>query len=162
RTAWIIILVSTVVAATACYWLVEITTETAERLEIDIFFVAVILAAAASSVPDTFLSVASAKKGDDDGAVSNAFGSNIFDISVCISIPLLVASYLNGWQPILIEQSGAIVGLQVMLAVLTVATLGLIWHNLQLTRAKAIFLCALYALFIAYAVLGSQGWLLNH
>lgn len=156
-TAWIIIFISTIVAASACYWLVEITTETANKLEIPIFFVAVILAAAASSVPDTFLSIGSAKSGDDDGAVSNAFGSNIFDISICISIPLLVASYMNGWEPIVIEQSTSIVGLQIMLAVLTVVTLGTIWHKLQLTRGKAFFLCGLYGLFILYAVLGSTG-----
>lgn len=156
-TAWLIVLVSTLVAASACYWLVEITRNTADRLGVDVFFVAVILAAAASSVPDTFLSIGSAKSGDDDGAVSNAFGSNIFDISICISIPLIVACYLNGWQPITIEQSGEIAGLQIMLAVLTVITLGTIWHNLQLTRGKAFFLCGLYLVFIGYAVLGSMG-----
>ena len=95
-SAWTIILFSTLVAAAACYQLVRLTEATAETLGVDIFFVAVILAAAASSVPDTFLSIGSARKGDDDGAVSNAFGSNIFDISICVSIPLLVASYLNG------------------------------------------------------------------
>lgn len=155
--SWLVILVSTVVAACACYWLVEITQQTAIQLEVPVFFVAVILAAAASSVPDTFLSIGSARKGDDDGAVSNAFGSNIFDISICISIPLLVASYLNGWEPITVEESGAIVGLQLMLAVLTVITLLVIWHRLQLTRVKAVFLCFLYVLFIGYAVLGSLG-----
>ena len=155
--AWTIVLISTLIAAAACYWLVEITRETAAKLGIDVFFVAVILAAAASSVPDTFLSIGSAKSGDDDGAVSNAFGSNIFDISICISVPLIVACYLNGWEPIVIEQSGEIAGLQIMLAILTVITLGVIWHKLQLTFGKAIFLCSLYVLFIAYAVLGSMG-----
>lgn len=157
--AWIIILLATLLAASACYWLVEITREIADRLEIDVFFVAVILAAAASSVPDTFLSIGSAQSGDDDGAVANAFGSNIFDISICISIPLLVACYLNDWQPITIEQSGEIAGLQIMLAGLTIVTLGIIWHKLQLTRTKALVLCGLYLLFIAYAVIGSFGWI---
>ena len=156
-SAWTIILFSTLVAAAACYQLVRLTEATAETLGVDIFFVAVILAAAASSVPDTFLSIGSARKGDDDGAVSNAFGSNIFDISICVSIPLLVASYLNGWQPIEMGQSGDIVGLQIMLAVLTLVTLGTIWHKRQLTRGKAFFLCGMYAVFIAYAVLGSWG-----
>ena len=64
---------------------------------------------------------------------------------------------MNGWQPIVIEQSASIVGLQIMLAVLTVVTLGTIWHKLQLTRGKAFFLCGLYGLFILYAVLGSTG-----
>ena len=157
-TCWLIISVSTLVAAAACYWLVEVTKMTADKMGVDISFVAVILAAAASSIPDTFLSVASARKGDDDGAVSNAFGSNIFDISVCISIPLLVGSYLNDWNPIELDHQGPITGLQIMLASLTVITLLIISHNLQLTRRKAFLLCGLYAIFVAYAVLGSQGY----
>lgn len=156
-TSWLIIAIATVFAATACYWLVEITQVTAEKLHVPVFFVAVILAAAASSVPDTFLSVGSAKRGDDDGAVSNAFGSNIFDISICISIPLLVASYLNNWEPIVFAESASIVSLQVMLAILTVITLSVIAHKLQLTRRKAYFLVSLYVVFIVYAVVGSLG-----
>jgi len=140
---------------------VEVTNETADLLGVPTFFVAVILAAAASSVPDTLLSMGSAKRGDDSGAVSNAFGSNIFDICICLSIPLLVNSALNGWQPVAMLQDGkpipGLVGLRVLLVALTVITLAVIWHNRQLTRGKAFFLCGLYLVFIGYAVLGSLG-----
>ncbi len=157
----LILLTSTIVAAGACYFLVEVTIETAKELAIPAFFVAVILAAAASSVPDTFLAIAAARRGDDSGAVSNAFGSNIFDICVCLSIPLLVNSYLTGWQPVALLQDGkpiaGLVGLRILLVVLTLATLAIMWHNRQLTLKKAVILCGLYAIFIAYAVLGSLG-----
>lgn len=161
-TAWLVILVSTLVTGVACYWLVAVTRTTAEELNIPVFFVAVILAAAASSVPDTFLSIGAATRGDDSGAVSNAFGSNIFDICICLSIPLLVNSYLNGWQPVRMIQDGkpmpGLVGIRILLCVLTLVTLLIMWHRRQLTRTKALVLCALYALFVAYAVAGSLGW----
>lgn len=161
KTAWLVIGVSTVIAAIACYWLVEVTHSTAHTLNIPLFFVAVILAAAASSVPDTFLSVGAAMRGDDDGAVSNAFGSNIFDICVCLSIPLLVGSYLNGWQPILLTQDGepmeGLSGLRILLCSLTIVTLLIMWHNRQLTKKKAYILVGLYGIFVAYAVAGSLG-----
>lgn len=161
-TASLTLLISTIVAAVACYWLVEATRATASELDIPIFFVAVIVAAAASSVPDTFLSIGAAMRGDDSGAVSNAFGSNIFDICVCLSIPLLVNSYLVDWQPVMLTQDGepiqGLVDLRVLLAILTGVTLLIMWHNRQITRAKAIVLCGLYAIFIAYAVAGSQGF----
>ncbi len=64
-SATIILLVCTITAATACYYLVEVTRETAVQLNVPVFFVAVIIAAAASSVPDTLLSIGSAKRGDD-------------------------------------------------------------------------------------------------
>jgi len=160
-TAWPIIIASTIVAATACYFLVEVTRQTAAELAVPTFFVAVILAAAASSVPDTFLSIGSAMRGDDSGAVSNAFGSNIFDICICLSIPLLVNSYLTGWQPVSLLQDGepiaGLTGLRILLVVLTLVTLAIIWHNRQLTRNKAFVLCGLYGIFILYAVLGSLG-----
>lgn len=152
---------STLLAAAACYFLVEATIETAELLQVPAFFVAVILAAAASSVPDTFLAIAAARRGDDSGAVSNAFGSNIFDICICLSIPLLINSWLTNWEPVSLLQDGkpiqGLVGLRILLAVLTIVNLGIMWHNRQITRRKAWIMCGLYVVFVAYAVLGSLG-----
>lgn len=161
-SAWAIILVSTVIAAAACYWLVEVTLATARVLAVPEFFVAVTLAAAASSVPDTFLSIGAAMRGDDSGAVSNAFGSNIFDICICMAIPLLINSALLEWGAVPLTANGkplaGLVDLRILLAVLTILTLAIMWHRKQLTRFKAIVLCALYGLFIAYAVAGSYGF----
>ena len=158
-SAWLIIGISTVVAAVACYFLVDITRDTASLLGVPTFFVAVILAAAVSSVPDTFLSIGAAMRGDDSGAISNAFGSNIFDICVCLSIPLLVNSYLVDWGPVTMMQDGkpipGLVGLRILLWALTAITLIILWHRRQLTRGKAYILLALYLVFVGYAVVGS-------
>ena len=163
-SATLIVVVSTIVAGASCYWLVEVAQETATMLEIPLFFVAVILVAAASSIPDTFLSLGAAKRGDDSGAVSNAFGSNIFDICVSLSIPLLVNSYLLGWEGVPMTVDGepmaGLVDLRILLAILTGITLLIMWHNRQLTRMKGLALCGLYLLFIAYAVAGSMGYTL--
>lgn len=161
-TATLVLLVCTGIAAISCYWLVEVTNETAHVLNVPVFFVAVILAAAASSVPDTFLSIGAAMRGDDSGAVSNVFGSNIFDICICLSIPLLVNSYLIDWQPVLLVQDGkpieGLVDLRLLLVTLSAITLLVLWHRRQLTRAKSYFLVFLYTLFIAYAIAGSFGF----
>lgn len=159
KTVFLVLLGSTIVAASACYSLVEAVLETARHLDVPAFFVAVILAAAASSVPDTLLSIGASRRGDDSGAVSNAFGSNIFDICVCLSVPLLICCYLNDWQPIELLQDGqpmlGLLGLQVLLCLLTLITLLIIWHKRQVTVSKAVILCGLYCVFIAYAVIGS-------
>lgn len=63
----------------------------ATALSIPKFITSVIIIAAATSIPDTLLSVKSAKKGDADGAISNAVGSNIFDICICLGFPMLIA-----------------------------------------------------------------------
>lgn len=159
-TSTLVLLTSTLVAAAACYFLVEVTVSTAESLEVDTFFVAVILAAAVSSIPDTFMSLGAARRGDDSGAVSNAFGSNIFDICIGMSIPLLVTCYLNDWMPIpLADESGhplaGVIGLRILLLVLTIVTMALIWWRKRVTRRIGFALCGLYCLFILYAIVGS-------
>lgn len=157
--AYAVLFGSTVVTAMACYWLVEVTVAIAAALSVPIFFVAVIVAAAASSVPDTLLSVAAAKRGDDDGAVSNAFGSNIFDICICLSVPLIAGIVLNGGKPIELSIEGrpmpGLFGLQILLLTLTVITLGMLAHRLQLTLRKSYILVGMYLIFIGYAILGS-------
>ena len=159
--AYAVLGISTLITAAACYWLVEVTMNIADTLSVPVFFVAVIVAAAASSVPDTLISIAAAKRGDDDGAVSNAFGSNIFDICVCLALPLITGIYLNGGKPIALTVDGqpmpGLFGLQVLLMSLTAITLGILAHRLQLTLRKSLVLVALYFVFIGYAVLGSLG-----
>lgn len=157
--AYAVLAGSTVVTAIACYWLVEVTVSIASALAVPIFFVAVIVAAAASSVPDTLLSIANAKRGDDDGAVSNAFGSNIFDICICLSVPLIAGVILNDGQPISLSVEGqpmpGLFGLQMLLLIFTATTLGLLAHRMQLTLRKSYILVGMYLVFIAYSVLGS-------
>ncbi len=153
--------VVTLLIAGTSYFLVHSTQFLAIRLEVPMFFLAVIIAAAASSVPDTFVSIAAAMRGDDSGAVSNVFGSNIFNICVCLGVPLIINSGMNGWEPISLLQGGkpmeGLIGLQVLLGVLSTITLAMMWHNRQITRTKAIIFCGLYGVFIAYAVVGSLG-----
>ncbi len=161
-TATAIIFVSTLVAAGACYLLVELTNASAEKLGVSPFFVAVILTAAVSSIPDTFMSLGSARRGDDSGAMSNVFGSNIFDICIGMSIPLLVSCYLNDWQPITWigpndETLSGVVGLRVLLFVLTALVMAILWKTRRVTQSTGWFFCFLYAAFVAYAVLGAVG-----
>jgi len=149
------------VLAVACYFLVELTNESAEKLGVSPFFVAVILTAAVSSIPDTFMSLGSAMRGDDSGAVSNVFGSNIFDICIGMSIPLLVCCYLNDWQPVsLVGENGetmaGVVGLRVLLFVLSVCALGCMWYFRRISRSTAFVFCGLYLIFVGYAVVGGM------
>ena len=160
-SATLVLLGATIVAATACYFLVELTNTSAKELGVSPFFVAVILTAAVSSIPDTFMSLGSAMRGDDSGAVSNVFGSNIFDICIGMSIPLLVCCYLNDWQPVALvgengETMAGVVGLRVLLFLLSVCALSCMWYFRKITRSTAIAFCGLYLIFVGYAVVGGM------
>ena len=163
RTSAIILIVSTAIAAIACYLLVDLTNQSAAKLGVSPFFVAVILTAAVSSIPDTFMSLGSARRGDDAGAMSNVFGSNIFDICIGMSIPLMVCCYLNDWEPIVLvgpddQTLKGVVGLRVFLFVLTSVAMTVMWFRGRLTRRSGWLFAALYASFVVYAVLGALGF----
>ncbi len=159
-TVIITLTTATLVAAAACYFLVELTNESAHAMGVPPFFVAVILAAAASSIPDTFVSLGSARRGDDSGAISNVFGSNIFDICIGMSIPLLVCCFLNDWQPLILisdnrETIQGVAGLRILLFVLTAIVMYQLWTKRMINRRMGYFFCLLYMVFVGYAVLGS-------
>ena len=74
----------------------EITKIKLSGLNISIGITALFIAAAASSLPDLFLSVIDAKQGHVDDALSNPLGSNIFDLCIAFSVPLMLYTLLNG------------------------------------------------------------------
>lgn len=154
KLAWITIAIATLVIAGACYFLAQSCVEISLSMGISTFFVAVVIAAAATSVPDTFLSMFSARKGDDSGAVSNAFGSNIFDINIGLGLPLLIWTIMR--EPIEISGTG-VKEVRIVLLVLSTLTLVIFAVKMKLNRLKAIILFFLYALFMLYSFL--RGWL---
>lgn len=90
-SALVIGLLSCTVIGISCHYLAESTTMISASLGIPVLIGAAVFAAGATSLPDTILSIGSAKSGDGDDAVANAVGSNIFDTSFAIGLPLLIA-----------------------------------------------------------------------
>ena len=83
--AWVVLGSATTIIGVACYGLSWAVVEAAHVLNVPLYFTTVVLAAAATSVPDTVLSVKDALNGNYDDAVANAVGSNIFDICVALA-----------------------------------------------------------------------------
>jgi cation:H+ antiporter len=88
--AWLLMGISTVIMSFGTWLLVYGTDLFGEITHIPLIFVAVVLSAAATSVPDTVISIKDARKGNYDDAVSNALGSNIFDIAFALGFPILM------------------------------------------------------------------------
>ncbi|CAH8529917.1 unnamed protein product [Heterobilharzia americana] len=61
--------------------------------------------AAGSSVPDAIASVLVVREGEGDMAVSNAVGSNVFDILICMGLPWLMKSIFSQ-TPVVIYSRG--------------------------------------------------------
>ena len=141
----------------ACEWLgSDVYTipflGTFNGLGIPVIFVAVILAAAASSIPDTIISMKDAKKGNYDDAVSNALGSNIFDICFALGFPLMLYTMIYGPIHMTTEMIDLSSELRMLLLLLTTVTIGIYIFGKGLGIVKAILLLMLYGIFTLYIV----------
>ena len=161
--AWLLLLVAMLLIAAGTGALVEACTLLGEWLGIKVYFLALVVAAAATSLPDTILSVRDARRGNHDDAVSNAFGSNIFDITFALGLPLLL--YVMVFEPIAIsvQERQELTHLILLLIGVTLLVLWLFLSGKGINRLKSQILLFLYAAFIFY-ILGMAyewGWALE-
>jgi len=73
-----------------CHSMIENGLSLAENLNLPIAVISALIFSIGTSLPDLFLSVAAAKKGNGAGAIANIFGSNTFDIAIGLGIPILI------------------------------------------------------------------------
>lgn len=148
--AWMLLLFSMLVIGLACIVLIHSCELLSEELGIAPYFIAVVLASAATSVPDTILSYRDAVAGEYDDAVANALGSNIFDICFALGFPLFAFTLFNG--PIIMtpETVANVAELQASLVILTIIAFLIYYFNNGLKQLHAYLLMGLYLLFIGF------------
>ncbi|HKJ79275.1 MAG TPA: calcium/sodium antiporter [Prolixibacteraceae bacterium] len=76
--------------------LVELAVVISVALNIPEAIIALTVLAIGTSIPDLFSSMIVAKQGRGEMAVSNAIGSNIFDILVGLGLPMLIFMFIHG------------------------------------------------------------------
>ena len=87
------------------YVMVMLVEKVAHCLEIPTDIIGVTVLAVGTSAPDCIGSILVARKGKGDMAVSNAFGSNVFDICFCVGIPFLIQTISSG-KPVRVSTEG--------------------------------------------------------
>jgi cation:H+ antiporter len=113
--------------------------------------VAVVLSAAATSVPDTIISIKDARKGNYDDAVSNALGSNIFDIAFALGLPLLMYNLIYGESMTLnADVLDFTKEVWVFLLFATLIALVIMLIGKRFHRRKAFLLLGIYVLFLVF------------
>lgn len=148
--AWTLLLAATAVMAFSCFFLVGACEGLGLFMGIPVYFVAVILASMATSVPDTLISMRDAQKGQYDDAVSNALGSNIFDICFALGFPMFL--YTVMYEPI--QMSAAtihnVTEAQMLLLFLTIIAFVIYLFGKSMGRIKAFLLLGLYLIFVIF------------
>lgn len=148
--AWSLLLVSMLIVGVACLLLVKSCEWLGDEIGMPIYFIAVILASAATSVPDTILSMKDAKKGNYDDAVSNALGSNIFDVCFALGLPLFLFALYYGPITMSPETVANVSELRILLFILTVVAFFIYIGSKKLGRISAILLILIYVIFTIY------------
>ncbi|XP_078591322.1 sodium/potassium/calcium exchanger 5-like isoform X1 [Branchiostoma floridae x Branchiostoma japonicum] len=112
------------------------------------------LVAIGTSVPDAMSSVLVSKEGEGDMAVSNAVGSNVFDILVGLGVPWFFKTVVIETNSVVPIQSGGLVYSAITLLSTVLILLFTMWLNRwRLDRKLGVICSCLYAVFITLATL---------
>jgi len=116
--------------------------------------------AAGTSVPDAIGSLLVARDGQGDMAVSNAIGSNVFDILLGLGLPWLLSGLIFA------EQRGVPVDAEQLLplSLILVGTLAAVYgvtalSGFKLTKCVGLTFFSFYFLFVAYDLLHEFGYI---
>ena len=162
KTAWLVFVISSLIIGFVCYFLVVacewLGSETynvygfgeLRGLGIPLLFVAIVFAAIGSSFPDTIISYKDAQKGNYDDAISNAYGSNIFNLCIALGVPLFLFTFLYGPIELTQEIVSLITNLSLWFFGLTAFSIFLYTRLGGVTRKQALILIATYVIFILF------------
>ena len=160
--AWLVFVVSSLIIGFVCYFLVIacewLGSETysvywfgeLQGLGIPLLFVAVVFAAIGSSFPDTIISYKDAQKGNYDDAISNAYGSNIFNLCVALGLPLFFFTFIYGPIKLTPDIIGLISNLSWWFFGLTFFSIFLYTRPGGVTQNQAYVLILSYVVFILF------------
>jgi cation:H+ antiporter len=106
--------------------------------------------AAATSLPDTFVSVRASVLGRTESSVSNVLGSNVFDLLVAVPAGVMLTGTI-------IINYTQIVPMMVFLVVATVVMLIFMLRDMRLSPREAHVMMALYLIFGIWMTLEAFG-----
>ncbi len=151
--AWVLLLIAMFVIGGACFLLVHSCELFGNVTGIPLYFVSVIIASAATSVPDTILSIRDAQKGNYDDALSNAIGSNVFDICFALGFPLFLFTIIYDRDINLsLDIIQDVTILQMLLLIMTIMTVVIFLVGKTMSKIKAYILISMYILFVTFIV----------
>jgi K+-dependent Na+/Ca+ exchanger-like protein len=139
-------------------WLSYVMVDAATRFGcvagIPTLFMGLVFLAAGTSIPDAFASMGAARRGEGDMAVSNALGSNIFDILLGLGLPWLIA-LLIGRPIVFLGVHRLLSWVTLLMAVIVVFMFIIVASKWQLNQKTGLLLIGFYITYVAYALLQS-------
>jgi cation:H+ antiporter len=141
--SWAKLVISMVLVTIGVEMLIRMVIDLGEMFNTPSYFLGATILAAATSIPDLFVSVKAAQRKLSTASLTNAFGSNIFDLLVVLPAGVIVAGAVNFNYP-------RIVPMLMFLIFATVTALVLARNGSELSNNNGKVLLLLYAGFIVW------------
>jgi cation:H+ antiporter len=123
--------------------LLRCAIELGQLLETPTFLWGLTVVAAATSIPDTLISVRASLAGRSESSISNVLGSNVFDLLVAVPVGVLIA----GAVTVNFTQT---VPMMAFLVVATIVMLVFMRRDMEISPAEAVWMMVLYVIFVLW------------
>lgn len=125
----------------------------AELLDIPDAVIGFTVSAAGTSLPNYIASKVAASEGFGNQAVSNAFGSNTFNLMIGLGLPWLLYISANGFKPYHgLRNEGIIESILILAGVLATFVVMMLQSNFVIYRWHGLFFLGLYVTYVAFAI----------
>lgn len=144
--------VSILIIAGLSWVLVESAIAVSLILEIPGVIIALTVVAAGTSVPDLISSIIVAKENKGDMAISNAVGSNIFDILIGLGLPWVIILAFGTEKTIAVGANGIFISTAILLGTVLLILLTLYIRKWRISKPFGFLLIGIYSAFIIWEI----------
>ena len=144
--------VSIVIIATLSWALVESAIGVSAILGIPELIVALTVVAIGTSVPDLISSIIVAKEGRGDMAISNAVGSNIFDILIGLGLPWIFIILTTKAVNIAVSSGNLITSTVILLGTVFLILITLFIRKWRISKRFGFLLISIYIAYLVWAI----------
>jgi Ca2+/Na+ antiporter len=144
------VLMSVFLVVLSSTFMVEYATKLATLLNIPAALIGVTILAAGTSVPDLLASVKTAREGYADTAITNAIGSNVFDVLGNLGLTYVVAAIFTGGAAIAVDIASLKSSIVLLIASSVVLLMVFFAKKFNLSKPISIFLMLSYLVYLVY------------
>ena len=144
------VLMSVFLVVVSSTFMVDYATKLATLLNIPAALIGVTILAAGTSVPDLLASVKTAREGYADTAITNAIGSNVFDVLGNLGLTYVVAALFTGGKAIAVDIASLKTSIVLLIASSVVLLLVFFAKKFNLSKPISIILMLSYVVYIIY------------
>jgi Ca2+/Na+ antiporter len=152
------ILMAVFLVVVSSYFMVDFADKLAQSWGVPAVVVALTILAAGTSVPDLIASVKTARDGYGDTAITNAIGSNVFDILGNLGLTWVIAAIFTAGRPIIIDTNNLTGSILLLIASSVVLVLALVSTKFNLNKFVSALLMISYLSYVVYICLQSIGY----